>query len=135
MNGVAPARWNASRAASDCRSASRRNSAARSLAWIRACSIAAGTIYTHASRKLVLSFKHGGKIALAPMLARMIAEVEARMTPYFHTWKPTDRAICRWWCHRSVYSLARSNHIAEAASPAQPTGKVAGPNGSAAGSD
>jgi ComF family protein len=35
--------------------------------------IAAGTIYTHASRKLVLSFKHGGKIALAPMLARMIA--------------------------------------------------------------
>jgi ComF family protein len=35
--------------------------------------IAAGTIYTQASRRLVLSFKHGGKIALAPMLARMIA--------------------------------------------------------------
>ena len=35
--------------------------------------IAAGTIYTDASRRLVLSFKHGGKIALAPMLARMIA--------------------------------------------------------------
>ena len=35
--------------------------------------IAAGTIYTAASRKLVLAFKHGGKIALAPMMARMIA--------------------------------------------------------------
>jgi len=34
--------------------------------------IAAGTIYNPASRKLVLAFKHGGKIALAPLLARMI---------------------------------------------------------------
>jgi len=33
----------------------------------------AGTLYTAASRKLVLALKHGGKIALAPMLARMIA--------------------------------------------------------------
>ena len=35
--------------------------------------IAAGTIYNDASRKLVLSFKHGGKIALADMLSRLIA--------------------------------------------------------------
>ncbi|MXP46675.1 ComF family protein [Altererythrobacter luteolus] len=35
-------------------------------------SIAAGTIYNDASRKLVLSFKHGGKIALAEMLSRLI---------------------------------------------------------------
>ncbi len=35
--------------------------------------IAAGTIYNDASRKLVLSFKHGGRIALAPMLARLMA--------------------------------------------------------------
>jgi len=35
--------------------------------------IIAGTIYTAASRKLVLAFKHSGKIALAPMLARKIA--------------------------------------------------------------
>ncbi len=35
--------------------------------------IAAGTIYNEASRQLVLSFKHGGRIAMAPMLARLIA--------------------------------------------------------------
>lgn len=33
----------------------------------------AATIYNEVSRKLVLSFKHGGKIALAPLLARMMA--------------------------------------------------------------
>jgi ComF family protein len=35
--------------------------------------IAAGTLYNEASRKLVLAFKHGRRIALAPMLARMAA--------------------------------------------------------------
>ncbi|QKG72739.1 ComF family protein [Erythrobacter mangrovi] len=35
--------------------------------------IAAGTLYTETSRKLVLALKHGGRIALAPMLARLIA--------------------------------------------------------------
>ena len=35
--------------------------------------IAAATLYGETSRKLVLAFKHGGRIALAPMLARMIA--------------------------------------------------------------
>lgn len=35
--------------------------------------IAAGTLYTAESRKLVLAFKHGHRIALAPMLARLIA--------------------------------------------------------------
>jgi ComF family protein len=35
--------------------------------------IAAGTLYNEASRKLVLAFKHGRRIALAPMLARIIA--------------------------------------------------------------
>jgi ComF family protein len=34
--------------------------------------IAAGTVYNPASRQLVLAFKHGGRIALAPMLARLI---------------------------------------------------------------
>ena len=33
----------------------------------------AGTLYNDASRKLVLAYKHGRKIALAPMLARLIA--------------------------------------------------------------
>lgn len=40
--------------------------------------IIAATLYNDASRKLILSFKHGGKIALAPLLARLIA---ARMEP------------------------------------------------------
>jgi ComF family protein len=35
--------------------------------------IAAATLYNDASRKLVLAFKHGRKIALAPMLARLVA--------------------------------------------------------------
>lgn len=35
--------------------------------------IAAGTLYNDASRRLVLAFKHGRRIALAPMLARLMA--------------------------------------------------------------
>ncbi|PKB25423.1 ComF family protein [Novosphingobium kunmingense] len=35
--------------------------------------IAAGTLYNEASRRLVLAFKHGHRIALAPMLARLVA--------------------------------------------------------------
>ncbi len=35
--------------------------------------IAAAAIYNQASRKLILLFKHGRKIALAPMLARLMA--------------------------------------------------------------
>ena len=35
--------------------------------------IAAGTLYTDTSRKLVLAFKHGRRIALASMLAKLIA--------------------------------------------------------------
>ncbi|MFU7528704.1 ComF family protein [Qipengyuania sp. ASV99] len=35
--------------------------------------IAAATIYNDASRKLILSFKHGGKIALAGLLGRLMA--------------------------------------------------------------
>ena len=35
--------------------------------------IAAATIYNDASRKLILSFKHGGRIALAPLLGGLMA--------------------------------------------------------------
>lgn len=35
--------------------------------------IAAATLYTEGSRRLVLAFKHGRRIALAPLLARLIA--------------------------------------------------------------
>ncbi|MEP2736459.1 MAG: ComF family protein [Erythrobacter sp.] len=40
--------------------------------------VMAATLYNEASRKLILIYKHGGKIALAPMLARLIA---GRMDP------------------------------------------------------
>src|SRR5690606_16350810 len=35
--------------------------------------IAAATLYNDASRRLVLAFKHGRRIALAPLLARLMA--------------------------------------------------------------
>jgi ComF family protein len=45
--------------------------------------IAAGTLYNDASRKLVLAFKHGRRIALAPLLARLVA---ARLPPMDGEW-------------------------------------------------
>jgi len=39
----------------------------------RHAGIFAATLYTPVSRKLVLAFKHGRRIAMAPMLARLIA--------------------------------------------------------------
>lgn len=39
----------------------------------RHAGIYAATLYTPVSRKLVLAFKHGRRIALAPMLARLVA--------------------------------------------------------------
>lgn len=35
--------------------------------------VIAATIYNDASRRLILAFKHGGKIALAPLLGRLVA--------------------------------------------------------------
>ena len=49
----------------------------------RHAGIAAGTLYTEPARKLVLAFKHGRRIALAPMMARLIA---ARLPPLDGTW-------------------------------------------------
>lgn len=60
--------------------------------------IAAGTLYTETSRKLVLSFKHGGRIALAPMLARLIGsrlpppDPERLLVPVpLHRWRLLSR--------------------------------------------
>ena len=55
--------------------------------------IAAGTLYNDASRQLVLSFKHGRRIALAPMLARLIA---ARLPPMDETWLIVPVPLHRW---------------------------------------
>ncbi|WP_435406567.1 ComF family protein [Pontixanthobacter aestiaquae] len=45
--------------------------------------IAAGTLYNDASRKLILAFKHGRRIALADMLAKLI---EARLPKLEGDW-------------------------------------------------
>ncbi|MEO1967953.1 MAG: ComF family protein [Sphingomonadaceae bacterium] len=56
--------------------------------------IAAATLYNATSRKLVLAFKHGGRIALATMLARLMAarlpssECERVIVPVpLHRWR------------------------------------------------
>lgn len=55
--------------------------------------IAAGTIYNEASRKLVLAFKHGRRIALASMLGRMIA---ARLPTLQGEWLIVPVPLHRW---------------------------------------
>jgi ComF family protein len=55
--------------------------------------IAAGTLYNDASRKLVLAFKHGRRIALAPMLARMAA---ARLPELEGDWLVVPVPLHRW---------------------------------------
>lgn len=55
--------------------------------------IAAATIYNETSRKLVLAFKHGSRIALAPMLARQIA---ARLEVVDEGWLIVPVPLHRW---------------------------------------
>lgn len=55
--------------------------------------IAAGTLYTDGSRKLVLAFKHGRRVALAPMLGRLIA---ARIPPLEGEWLAVPVPLHRW---------------------------------------
>lgn len=61
----------------------------------RYAGIAAGTLYNDVSRKLVLAFKHGGKIGLAPLLARLISakiplggDIDKLLVPVpLHRWR------------------------------------------------
>jgi ComF family protein len=55
--------------------------------------IAAATIYNETSRKLVLAFKHGNRIALAPMMARLIA---ARLETVSEDWLIVPVPLHRW---------------------------------------
>ncbi|ANU08019.1 ComF family protein [Paraurantiacibacter namhicola] len=55
--------------------------------------IAAGTIYNDAARQIVLSYKHGRRIALAPMLARLIA---ARLPQLDGEWLAVPVPLHRW---------------------------------------
>ena len=55
--------------------------------------IAAGTLYNEASRQLVLSFKHGNRIALAPFLSRLIL---ARLPATGPDWLVVPVPLHRW---------------------------------------
>lgn len=55
--------------------------------------IAAGTLYNDASRRLVLAFKHGNRIALATMMARLMA---ARLGQVDESWLIVPVPLHRW---------------------------------------
>lgn len=59
----------------------------------RHAGIAAATLYTEGSRKLILAFKHGRRIALAPLLGRLIA---ARLPPVAADWLIVPVPLHRW---------------------------------------
>lgn len=65
--------------------------------------IAAGTLYNDASRRLVLSFKHGGRIALAPMMARLMA---SRLHFIDETWLIAPVPLHRWRLWRRGFNQA-----------------------------
>ncbi|WP_374405708.1 double zinc ribbon domain-containing protein [Pelagerythrobacter sp.] len=65
--------------------------------------IAAGTIYNDTARKLVLAFKHGRRIALAPMLARLVA---ARLPVLEGEWLIVPVPLHRWRLWRRGFNQA-----------------------------
>lgn len=65
--------------------------------------IAAGTLYNEASRKLVLAFKHGSRLGLAPMMAQLIA---ARLGPRQGDWIVVPVPLHRWRLWRRGYNQA-----------------------------
>ena len=65
--------------------------------------IASGTLYNEPSRKLVLAFKHGRRIALAPMLARLIA---ARLPEQEGEWLVVPVPLHRWRLWRRGFNQA-----------------------------
>lgn len=65
--------------------------------------IAAGTLYNDASRRLVLAFKHGNRIALAPLLARLIT---AKLDFVDQDWLVVPVPLHRWRLWRRGYNQA-----------------------------
>jgi ComF family protein len=65
--------------------------------------IAAATLYNDASRRLVLAFKHGGRIAMAPMMARLIA---ARLEGVGEDWLMVPVPLHRWRLWQRGYNQA-----------------------------
>lgn len=69
--------------------------------------IAAGTLYNDASRKLVLAFKHGRRIALAPMLARLVAaRLPAIANEQGGEWLVVPVPLHRWRLWRRGFNQA-----------------------------
>ena len=78
----------------------------------RHAGIAAATLYNDASRKLVLALKHGGRIALAPMLARlMAAQLPDMVGP---DWIAVPVPLHRWrlWSRGFNQSVLLANELA-----------------------
>ena len=63
--------------------------------------IAAATVYNPTARQLVLAFKHGGRIALAPLFARLIAP---RLTQVGPDWHIVPVPLHRWRLWRRGYN-------------------------------
>jgi len=65
--------------------------------------IAAATLYNDASRRLVLAFKHGNRIALAPMMARLMA---AKLDFLDDGWLIVPVPLHRWRLWRRGFNQA-----------------------------
>lgn len=65
--------------------------------------VAAATLYNDASRKLILSFKHGNRIALAPMMARLMA---AKLDFVDDGWLVVPVPLHRWRLWRRGFNQA-----------------------------
>lgn len=65
--------------------------------------IAAGTLYNEASRRLILAFKHGHRIALAPLLARLMI---ARLGDIGPDWIVIPVPLHRWRLWRRGFNQA-----------------------------
>ena len=68
--------------------------------------IAAATLYTDGSRRLVLPFKHGRKLALAPVMARLMAARLVAMMPEIaqQGWLLVPVPLHRWRLWRRGYN-------------------------------
>ena len=65
--------------------------------------IAAGTLYNDAARRLVLAFKHGRRIALAPLLGRFVA---AKLPQIDESWIVVPVPLHRWRLWRRGFNQA-----------------------------
>jgi ComF family protein len=69
----------------------------------RHAGIAAGTLYNDTSRKLVLAFKHGGRLGLAPMMAGLIV---SKLAFVDEGWLVVPVPLHRWRLWKRGYNQA-----------------------------